>query len=90
MGISIRSQAFKDRGTIPIRHTEDGEDLSPPLSWTRPPKGTVELALVVDDPDAPVEEPWVHWVLYKIPADATGLPEGFHQAAAEIYRGYQQ
>jgi Raf kinase inhibitor-like YbhB/YbcL family protein len=78
VSIVIRSPAFDEGEPIPTRHTGDGEDLSPPLTWTAPPKGTVELALLVDDPDAPVAEPWVHWVLFRIPASAKGLPEGFH------------
>jgi Raf kinase inhibitor-like YbhB/YbcL family protein len=73
---SFRSSAFIEGHPIPVRHTEDGEDLSPPLSWSGLPKGTQELALIVDDPDAPTAEPWVHWVIYNIPADAPGLDEG--------------
>jgi Raf kinase inhibitor-like YbhB/YbcL family protein len=79
MSLTIRSAAFAEGHAIPRRHTEDGEDLSPPLSWSAPPPGTVELALIVDDPDAPRDEPWVHWVIYKIPAKADGLPEGIPQ-----------
>ena len=44
--------------------------------WSGVPEGTKELALICDDPDAPTGEPWVHWVIYKFPADRTGLPEG--------------
>ena len=84
MSIVIRSAAFDEGEPIPIRHTGDGEDISPPLSWTTPPKGTAELALIVDDPDAPVEEPWVHWVVGHIPGDSTGLPEGFHGTSANV------
>jgi Raf kinase inhibitor-like YbhB/YbcL family protein len=76
MSLTIRSSAFAENHAIPRRHTEDGEDLSPPLSWSPPPPGTVELALIVDDPDAPRDEPWVHWIIYKIPATAAGLDEG--------------
>jgi Raf kinase inhibitor-like YbhB/YbcL family protein len=76
MGMTLRSDAFEDGRAIPRRYTEDGEDLSPPLSWSGLPEGTKELALIVDDPDAPRAEPWVHWVLYKVPADARTLPEG--------------
>ncbi|HEV3167035.1 MAG TPA: YbhB/YbcL family Raf kinase inhibitor-like protein [Isosphaeraceae bacterium] len=72
---SFRSPAFTEGRAIPTRHTEDGEDLSPELSWSGLPKGTKELALIVDDPDAPTPEPWVHWLIYNIPADAPGLPE---------------
>ena len=44
-------------------------DRSPPLAWSAPPAGTVEIALICDDPDAPTPEPWVHWVAYGIPAE---------------------
>jgi Raf kinase inhibitor-like YbhB/YbcL family protein len=59
---------------IPKRFTCDGEDLSPPLSWSGLPAGTRSLALICDDPDAPVGT-WDHWVLFNIPATVTGLPE---------------
>jgi hypothetical protein len=76
MKITIESSAFKHNETIPRKYTGDGEDLSPPLSWSGVPDGTKELALIMDDPDAPRPEPWVHWVLYKLPATVTSLPEG--------------
>ncbi|MFQ5890508.1 MAG: YbhB/YbcL family Raf kinase inhibitor-like protein [Gemmatimonadota bacterium] len=75
MTISITSSAFEDGASIPVRYTCDGQDLSPPLSWTGAPEGTVTFALIGDDPDAPVGT-WVHWVLYDIPADVAELPEG--------------
>ena len=59
-----------------MRHTADGEDLSPPLAWTAVPPGCHELALVVDDPDAPGASPWVHWLLYGISPSLTAVPEG--------------
>jgi len=58
-----------------------GEDRSPQLSWTGFPEGTRSFAVTVYDPDAPTEEPWVHWVIYKIPANATGLPEALPQTS---------
>jgi len=75
MTFDITSAAFEDGGTIPSRHTADGADVSPPLSWQTPPEGTVSLALIVDDPDAP-RGAWTHWVLYDLPAGQTSLPEG--------------
>lgn len=72
----LTSPAFDDGETIPKRHTADGDDLSVPLSWTAPPDGCAELALIVDDPDAPRPEPWVHWLLYHIPPDVRSLEEG--------------
>jgi Raf kinase inhibitor-like YbhB/YbcL family protein len=50
--------------------------VSPALAWSGVPAGARELALIVDDPDASRSQPWVHWVLYKIPAGADGLDEG--------------
>lgn len=74
--MQIRSEAFEANKSIPKRHTADGEDLSPVLSWSNLPAGTKELALIVDDPDAPTAEPWVHWVIYKISPSVMGLAEG--------------
>lgn len=53
MSLTIASGAFKNMGPIPARFTCDGEDISPPLSWTNVPKEAQSLALIVDDPDAP-------------------------------------
>ncbi len=78
MSVIVRSQAFGPGAAIPRRHSGDGEDLSPPLSWTGIPPGTCELALIVDDPDAPTPEPWVHWVMGKIAAGLEGIAEGVH------------
>jgi len=74
--MKIHTSAFDEGGTIPARHSEDGEDLSPELRWDAVPDGTRELALIMDDPDAPRAEPWVHWLLYGLPADCRELPEG--------------
>ncbi|MFO0954083.1 MAG: YbhB/YbcL family Raf kinase inhibitor-like protein [Isosphaeraceae bacterium] len=79
-GFSLTSAAFGEGQDDPRRHTGDGEDLSPPLSWSGLPRGRGSLALVVDDPDAPSAEPWVHWVIYDIPARLEEIPEGVHQA----------
>jgi Raf kinase inhibitor-like YbhB/YbcL family protein len=72
--MSIRSGAFEEGQAIPVRYTCDGEDLSPPLAWGEPPAGTQSLALIVDDPDAPVGT-WVHWVAFNLPAGTRALPE---------------
>jgi Raf kinase inhibitor-like YbhB/YbcL family protein len=84
MSLILTSPAFLDRKAIPTRHTGDGEDLSPPLQWSALPKGTVELAIIVDDPDAPSEDPWVHWLLYNLPLASApnGLAEGIDTAAS--------
>ena len=75
----LRSAAFVEGASIPIRHTCEGADVSPPLEWSGVPAGARSLALVMDDPDAPdpaaPKMTWVHWVLYDLPPDARGLPE---------------
>ncbi len=79
MSFTIHSPAFEEGGSIPSKYTCDGEDVSPPLQWQGVPAGTRSLALIVDDPDAPDPRAprmtWVHWVLYDLPADSSGLPE---------------
>jgi Raf kinase inhibitor-like YbhB/YbcL family protein len=74
MSFTITSSAFPDRAPIPKRYTGDGADVSPPLSWGKPPEGTVSLALIYDDPDAP-RGTFTHWVLYGLPPTLTSLPE---------------
>jgi Raf kinase inhibitor-like YbhB/YbcL family protein len=76
----VTSPAFTERGLIPPRHTCDGADVSPALAWADPPAGTRSLAIVCDDPDAPMGA-WVHWVLYNLPASARGLPEALPAGA---------
>jgi Raf kinase inhibitor-like YbhB/YbcL family protein len=73
--ITLTSPAFAHERAIPREYTCDGADLSPELAWSGLPAGTASLALICDDPDAPGRT-WVHWVLYNLPADAAGLPEG--------------
>ena len=80
MTLKLTSTGFAEGGAIPEQHTCEGDDLSPHLAWTGAPAGTKSFALIVDDPDAPdpaaPRMTWVHWVLYNLPADGTGLPEG--------------
>ncbi len=81
MSLNLHSPAFADGEPIPRRYTGDGEDLSPPLSWSGLPPRTMHLALIVDDPDAPTSQPWVHWVIYNLPGDEQGLVEGIPPVA---------
>ena len=80
MALTLTSSLFHHQGDIPRRYTCDGEDISPPLSWSGVPAGAKSLVLIVDDPDAPDPQApkmtWVHWLLYNIPPAATGLGEG--------------
>lgn len=75
MGIKVMSPAFEEGGMIPEKYTCDGKDISPPIEWKGIPEGTKSLALISDDPDAPMGT-WVHWVIFNIPPERKGLPEG--------------
>jgi Raf kinase inhibitor-like YbhB/YbcL family protein len=80
MALVLKSDTFIDGGEIPRRCTCEGADLSPALLWENLPEGTETLVLIVDDPDAPDPKAprmvWDHWILYNIPPDCGGLPEG--------------
>jgi Raf kinase inhibitor-like YbhB/YbcL family protein len=75
MKLEISSGAFGNGQTIPKQYTADGKNVSPPLTWNQPPSGTKSLALICDDPDAPVGT-WVHWVVYGLSPQSSGLAEG--------------
>jgi Raf kinase inhibitor-like YbhB/YbcL family protein len=85
MAIEVSSPAFEPGGAIPQKYTGEGRDVSPPLIWEGLPDETKEIALICDDPDAPTPNPWVHWVVYKIPADVMGFREGSTQG--EVLEG---
>jgi Raf kinase inhibitor-like YbhB/YbcL family protein len=72
--MQITSAAFTERSMVPSKYTCDGEDISPPLEWKGIPDATKSLALICDDPDAPVGT-WVHWVVFNIPPDIAKLDE---------------
>src|SRR2546430_12080109 len=74
MPLKLTSTAFEEGAMIPAEYTCDGQNISPPLSWSGVPDGAKTLALVADDPDAP-RGTWVHWVAYNLPAATKELPE---------------
>lgn len=73
-GPSFSSPAFTAGTSIPPKYTCDGDDVSPPLRLRGTPD-TESLALVVDDPDAPTDEPFVHWLVWNIPPEIEDVPE---------------
>jgi len=72
MGITVSSPAFEEGGMIPSEYTCDGENMSPPIHWEGIPEEAKSIAVISDDPDAPVGT-WVHWVIWNIPHDSNGL-----------------
>ena len=84
----LNSPAFSSGSMIPAKYTCDGAEVSPALSWNDPPASTKTFALIVDDPDAPGGI-WVHWVIYDIPANVRGLPEGVPKSI-ELQNGARQ
>ena len=73
----LTSSAFTEGEAIPRRHSCEGDNVSPPLSWRSPPEGTRSLALIVHDPDAPIGD-FVHWIGWNIDPGSGGLEEGAH------------
>ena len=78
--ISVTSSAFDHHGMVPEANSAYGDNVSIDLSWADLPEGTQQLALICDDPIVVeigmMEQPFVHWVMYNIPASASGLPAG--------------
>ncbi|MEX2425612.1 MAG: YbhB/YbcL family Raf kinase inhibitor-like protein [Thermomicrobiaceae bacterium] len=84
--MQVTSSAFENHGKIPTKHTGEGEDVSPAISWTGAPGETRSFAVISHDPDAPLVKPgtygFTHWVLYNLPASTTSLEEGASDGTA--------
>lgn len=74
--ILVKSSEFSERQEIPARYSKDGQNISPPLSWSHLPAQTKSIAILVEDPDAPLPKPFVHWIAFNIGPEVTGLAEG--------------
>ena len=73
--MEIKSSVFRNGETIPRKYTCEGPNISPPLSFVDVPVNAQSLVLMVEDPDAEAK-PWVHWLVFNIPPNANGFPEG--------------
>jgi len=86
--MQLTSSAFANRGAIPKRHTGEGDDVSPELTWSGAPAGAESFAVICHDPDAPLVTPgtygFVHWVLYDLPGTAKGVGEGVSEGTAGV------
>src|SRR5436309_9696482 len=74
MPIVVKSTAFTEDHPIPRKYTADGDDVSPPLTWSGVPHGTRSLVVLCEDPDAP-RGTWTHWVLFNLPPETRELSE---------------
>ncbi len=88
MSLTVSSPAFAEGAKIPARYTCEGQNISPPLSWSESPAGTKSLALIADDPDAPGGV-FSHWVLFNLPPETTELAEAM-PTQAELPSGAKQ
>jgi len=87
--MQITSSAFQPGGSIPTRHTCEGDDISPEFSWTGIPAEAKSLVLIVHDPDAPKANGFTHWVLYNIPPEMTRIDENVSKQGAVTAIGIQ-
>jgi hypothetical protein len=89
--LNVRSAAFEEGQPIPKKYSGDGENISPPISWSGSAQRAQSYALVVEDPDAPTPEPFVHWLIYNIPATVRQLPEnvGSQEIVPELGQAMQ-
>lgn len=74
--IIVESPTMTTGQTMPRDYTPDGRNLSPPITWRNLPPGTQQLVVICQDHGVGNPPPWVHWIIYNIPATAGGLPEG--------------
>lgn len=81
--MDLRSPAFSSGMPVPAAYTQDGGNLSPPLVWSNAPAQTRSFVLTCFDPDVP-RLTWYHWAVFNLPANISGLPEGFSGSASTL------
>ena len=77
----LKSPSLEEGSRMPAKHSLNGGNLSPELSWGDFPAGTKSFAVTCYDPDAPTGSGWWHWVALDIPSNVTTLAEGAKLAA---------
>lgn len=83
----VTSDAFQDGQRIPDKYTCSGDSVSPQISWSNVPSQAKTIALICDDPDAPREDPWVHWVIFNIPTTQQELSEAINADQEKLRDG---
>ena len=81
--LEVSSPKIPAGGGVPDAYTSYGQGVSPPLKWSAAPRNTKSFVLVIEDPDAPLPEPFPHWLVWNIAPPATGLAQGSAPAGAQ-------
>lgn len=76
-GLTVSSNSFSAGSVIPLKHGYTNENISPHLAWNKGPEGTKSYVVICQDPDALRKDPWIHWIVFNIPASMVSLAEGF-------------
>lgn len=71
--LKVSTEAFRAGDTLPLSATADGENKPPTLTWSGVPSGARSMVVLCEDPDAPLPKPFVHWMVYGLPARDTTL-----------------
>ena len=79
----VTSQDFTNGSALPRSATKDGEGIPPIIAWSAVPEGTRAIVMICEDPDAPLPEPFAHWLVYDIPPTATMLDEATRNISRE-------
>jgi Raf kinase inhibitor-like YbhB/YbcL family protein len=92
--LGVTSPVFTDGGPLPIEYTADivvdGKGHAPPLAWSDAPEGTKTFVVICEDPDAPTPKPFVHWMLYDLPADARSTASSHAEGMnSKLKNGYE-
>lgn len=80
--LAVSSPQIAAGGAIPLVYSSYGASVSPPLRWSGGPAGAKSYALIIEDPDAATPTPFVHWMVWNLPASAVAVAEGAVPAGA--------
>ena len=81
--LDVSSPKITSGGNVPDTYSSYGEGVSPPLKWSSGPRNTQSFVLILEDPDAPLPEPFTHWLVWNIAPAATGVAQGAAPAGAQ-------
>ncbi len=80
--LTVRSTSFIGGGAIPERHAKKGENVSPPLGWTKGPQGTRSYAVIAEDTGSNRDQPILHWMVYDLDGSVTQIGSDMAKTAS--------